>query len=232
MADHTLQSTIEIAGSLSPSLQSAINAAVSRLEEMSKETLEAAGASAQLAAKISTQETVLKNLEQGYADYIVTGQEGTEEAEQLASTIQELSGELTENRGTLDAAEKAARALSEPVETETDPEERIRELTAENRRLRKRIKQMREAAATSKKVEFSKIIFCGVSIVTILITVFSCWIIYSTMDASALAYLIPAVFAEMASATGFYYTKAKAENKIKLMNANGVQPEADNFNDF
>ena len=45
-------------------------------------------------------------------------------------------------------------------------------------------------------------------------------------------YLIPAVFAEMASATGFYYTKAKAENKIKLMNANGVQPEADNFNDF
>ena len=63
-------------------------------------------------------------------------------------------------------------------------------------------------------------------------TVFSCWIIYSTMDTSALAYLIPAVFAEMASATGFYYTKAKAENKIKLMNANGVQPEADNFNDF
>ena len=116
MADHTLQSTIEIAGSLSPSLQSAINAAVSRLEEMSKETLEAAGASAQLAAKISTQETVLKNLEQGYADYIVTGQEGTEEAEQLASTIQELSGELTENRGTLDAAEKAARALKTPKE--------------------------------------------------------------------------------------------------------------------
>lgn len=120
----------------------------------------------------------------------------------------------------------------EPVETGTDPEERIQELTAENRRLRKQIKRMREAAAASKKVEFSKIIFCGVSIVTISITVFSCWIIYSTMDTSALSYLIPAVFAEMASATGFYYTKAKAENKIKLMNANGVQPEADNFNDF
>lgn len=29
----------------------------------------------------------------------------------------------------------------EPVETETDPEERIRELTAENRRLRKQIKR-------------------------------------------------------------------------------------------
>ena len=55
----------------------------------------------------------------------------------------------------------------EPVETGTDPEERIQELTAENRRLRKQIKRMREAAAASKKVEFSKIIFCGVSIVTI-----------------------------------------------------------------
>lgn len=119
----------------------------------------------------------------------------------------------------------------EPVETGTDPEERIQELTAENRRLRKQIKRMREAAAASKKVEFSKIIFCGVSIVTISITVFSCWIIYSTMDTSALAYLIPAVFAEMASATGFT-TRRPAENKIKLMNANGVQPEADNFNDF
>ena len=72
----------------------------------------------------------------------------------------------------------------EPVETGTDPEERIQELTAENRRLRKQIKRMREAAAASKKVEFSKIIFCGVSIVTISITVFSCWIIYSTMDLS------------------------------------------------
>ena len=43
----------------------------------------------------------------------------------------------------------------EPVETGTDPEERIQELTAENRRLRKQIKRMREAAAASKKVEFS-----------------------------------------------------------------------------
>jgi len=33
----------------------------------------------------------------------------------------------------------------------------------------------------------------------------------------------------MASATGFYYTKAKAENKIKLMALSGVQPEAHNF---
>lgn len=150
MADHTLQSTIEIAGSLSPSLQSAINAAVSRLEEMSKETLEAAGASAQLAAKISTQETVLKNLEQGYADYIVTGQEGTEEAEQLASTIQELSGELTENRSTLDAAEKAARALSETMDDAGGEAETLRSTISKQEDTLQQLKQRYVDVATEQ----------------------------------------------------------------------------------
>lgn len=150
MADHTLQSTIEIAGSLSPSLQSAINAAVSRLEKMSKETLEAAGASAQLAAKISTQETVLKNLEQGYADYIVTGQEGTEEAEQLASKIQELSGELTENRGTLDAAEKAARALSETMDDAGGEAETLRSTISKQEDTLQQLKQRYVDVATEQ----------------------------------------------------------------------------------
>lgn len=150
MADHTLQSTIEIAGSLSPSLQAAINAAVSRLEEMSKETLEAAGASAQLAAKISTQETVLKNLEQGYADYVVTGQEGTEEAEQLASTIQELSGELTENRGTLDAAEKAAHALSETMDDAGGEAETLRSTISKQEDTLQQLKQRYVDVATEQ----------------------------------------------------------------------------------
>ena len=122
------------------------------------------------------------------------------------------------------------RAKAQEVDT-PDPDERIRELCEENRRLRKQIRQLK-AAAAKKKVEFSKLVFLGVSIVTIAITVFSCRMIWLTMDTSALAYLIPAVFAEMASATGFYYSKAKAENKIKIMAASGVQPEPSNFNEF
>ena len=113
--------------------------------------------------------------------------------------------------------------------TTEDPQIQIEQLKEENRRLRKQIRQLKAAAAEKKKVEFSKLVFLGVSIVTIAITVFSCRMIWLTMDTSALAYLIPAVFAEMASATGFYYTKAKAENKIKLMALSGVQPEAHNF---
>ena len=116
--------------------------------------------------------------------------------------------------------------------TTEDPQIQIEQLKEENRRLRKQIRQLKAAAAAKKKVEFSKLVFLGVSIVTIAITVFSCRVIWLTMDTSALAYLIPAVFAEMASATGFYYSKAKAENKIKLMAASGVQPEPSNFNDY
>lgn len=89
--------------------------------------------------------------------------------------------------------------------------------------------EKQETAAGKKKVEFSKIIFVGVSVLTLAITVYSCCLIWITKDTSALAYLIPAVFAEMASATGFYYTKAKAENKIKLMALYGVKPEASDF---
>jgi TP901 family phage tail tape measure protein len=117
---------------------------------MSKETLEAAGASAQLAAKISTQETVLKNLEQGYADYIVTGQEGTEEAEQLANTIQELSGELTENRGTLDAAEKAARALSETMDDAGGEAETLRSTISKQEDTLQQLKQRYVDVATEQ----------------------------------------------------------------------------------
>jgi len=67
-----------------------------------------------------------------------------------------------------------------------------------------------------KKFEFSKLIFAGVSIMTISVVIFSCRMIYITSDLSPLAYLIPSVFAELATATGFYYKKAQKENEIKL----------------
>lgn len=124
------------------------------------------------------------------------------------------------------------REYEEPTDQEMDQDEQIQRLKDENRMLRKQIRQLKAAAAAKKKAEFSKLIFVGVSVVTVAITVFSCRMIWITMDTSALAYLIPAVFAEMATGTGFYYSKAKAENKIKLMAANDVKPEAANFNEF
>lgn len=129
-------------------------------------------------------------------------------------------------RGEYEALEATATGDAE------DPQAQIERLTLENQRLRKQIRQLKAAAKLNKKVEFSKLIFVGVSVVTVAIVLFSCRMIWLTMDTSALGYLIPAVFTEMAAATGFYYSKAKAENKIKLMAAAGVQPEAANFNDM
>ena len=123
-----------------------------------------------------------------------------------------------------------AKTAATGEESLEELEEQIQKLTEENLGLRKQIRQLKRTAAARKKLEFSKLIFMGVSVVTMAITVFSCRMIWLTMDTSALAYLIPAVFAEMASATGFYYTKAKAENKIKLMARSGVKPEASDFN--
>lgn len=71
---------------------------------------------------------------------------------------------------------------------------------------------MKRRAKGKKKIAFSKIIFAGVSIMTISVVIFSCRMIYITGDLSPLAYLIPSVFAELATATGFYYKKAEREN--------------------
>lgn len=109
----TLQSTIEISGVLSPSLQAAINAAVDRLAEMSEETLESADAATRLVAEMSEQETVLKNLQKAYAGYVANGEESSEQAQDLADRIRTVSGELDDNRETLQAAEKAAKRLTE-----------------------------------------------------------------------------------------------------------------------
>lgn len=72
-----------------------------------------------------------------------------------------------------------------------------------------------------KKMEFSKKAFIGVSILVSVVVVFSMYMIWVTRDLSPLAYLIPSVFVELATATGFYYDKARRENEIKI-NKGGV----------
>ena len=66
------------------------------------------------------------------------------------------------------------------------------------------------------KREFSKLILYVVGAVTVGVTAFTLIMVWKTENLEPLAYLIPAIFAELATATGFYYSKAKAENRIKL----------------
>lgn len=77
-------------------------------------------------------------------------------------------------------------------------------------------------AKNKKKMEFSKKIFYMMTVFTVAVIVYSMALMWKTNDSSALAYLIPSVVGELGVATGFYFSKAKAENKIKLAKKYGV----------
>lgn len=80
-------------------------------------------------------------------------------------------------------------------------------------------------------MEFSKKILVVAAFVNVTVIVFTFIMIWRTCDLSPLAYLIPAVAAETATGTGFYYAKAKVENRIKLMKHYKVEPTEQSFNE-
>lgn len=79
--------------------------------------------------------------------------------------------------------------------------------------------------------EFSKKILIVAGIINTVVIVFTMIMIWRTLDLSPLAYLIPSVAAEVATGTGFYYSKAKVENRIKLMRQNKVTPNETHFSE-
>ena len=115
----TLTQEIEISGVLDSSLQAAIQKAIQDLNKMSAETLKSASAGEKLAATIKSQETELKIAQRAYADYAMSGKEGTEEAQQLAQQIETLSRELDGNKGKLESAYAAAEKLARPKPRQT-----------------------------------------------------------------------------------------------------------------
>ena len=78
-------------------------------------------------------------------------------------------------------------------------------------------------------MEFSKKILIVAAIINILVVGFSCVMIFITRDLSPLCYLIPSVAGEVATGTGYYYAKAKAENKLKLMQQYNIKMTEDSF---
>jgi hypothetical protein len=82
-----------------------------------------------------------------------------------------------------------------------------------------------------KKVEFSKKILIVAGIINICVIIFTFLMVWRTSDLSPLEFLIPSVAAEVSVGTGFYYSKAKIENKIKLMKSNKVPISEKSFNE-
>lgn len=79
--------------------------------------------------------------------------------------------------------------------------------------------------------EFSKKILIVAGIINTVVIGFTMVMIWRTLDLTPLAYLIPLVAAEVATGTGFYYSKAKVENRIKLMKQNKVTPNDTHFSE-
>ena len=79
--------------------------------------------------------------------------------------------------------------------------------------------------------EFSKRILIVAGVMNAVVIIFTMIMIWRTLDLSPLAYLIPSVAAEVATGTGFYYSKAKVENRIKLMKQNKVTPNDTHFSE-
>ena len=83
-----------------------------------------------------------------------------------------------------------------------------------------------------QKMEFSKKIMIFAMVINTAVIIFTCVMVVITLDLSPLMYLIPSVAAEVATGTGFYYSKAKTENRIKLMKSNGIKPNEESFRDY
>lgn len=82
-----------------------------------------------------------------------------------------------------------------------------------------------------KKLEFSKKILIIAGVINVVVIAFTLLMIWRTNDTTPLSYLLPSVAAEVATGTGFYYNKAKVENRIKLMKAYKVDPTEQAFSD-
>ena len=88
-----------------------------------------------------------------------------------------------------------------------------------------------------KRMEFSKKVFYIITTLFIIVLIYSMALMWKTDTTDGLAYLIPSVGAIAATATGFYYWKARAENLVKLskkynMSLEEIKETEQNFNDF
>ena len=107
-----LEAKLNISGELDASLKSAIQAAADRMEQMSEAADKAEGATAALNNMIKQQEKTLKAATAQYQSYILSGEQSTKEAQDLASGIMALSDDLARNKDALNAAEQAAKSLA------------------------------------------------------------------------------------------------------------------------
>lgn len=115
-----LETVIRISGNLDASLRRVIEQAAENIEKLNEAAKQSAGAVDGLSDTISDQSKELKQAQKEYANYILRGEESSEQAQELADRIKSLSKELRTNKSTLAAAERAAQQLAESYDDTSD----------------------------------------------------------------------------------------------------------------
>lgn len=107
-----LEAKLSISGELEASLKNAIKAAEKNMETFKTAADKAEGATAALNNTIKSQEKSLRAAQKMYQSYVLSGDQASKEARDLATAIDELSWDLENNKAALSAAEGAARGLA------------------------------------------------------------------------------------------------------------------------
>lgn len=111
-----LEANIHLGGELDRSLRTAIDRAVDALNNIDESALRAAQAASELTDELSDQRAALKAAQRQYAAYVLSGEEGSQAAEELADSIRALSSDLNRNESRMRAAQEAAQRLANDMD--------------------------------------------------------------------------------------------------------------------
>lgn len=120
MSGKTLETKVAIAGDVDPSIQKAMDRVASEIDRLSAASERAADAVDKYNDQMNDQKAALKAAQKQYASYVLTGEESSDQAQELAEIIKQLSDDLKKNKSAMAAAEKAAEALGEENDDAAD----------------------------------------------------------------------------------------------------------------
>ena len=112
MAGREFNATISINGQVDASVIRAVADISGELETLQRTALESASATDRLSATIDLQSDELKKAQRAYQDYILSGEQSSEQAQELKEKIEQLANELGNNKRKLSDAEEAAENLA------------------------------------------------------------------------------------------------------------------------
>lgn len=119
----TLSNAVLAAKNQQAAIQNELDATTKKLADLENENKQAASSFGQLADKIDRQEKSLGDLKRAYSNVVLSQGKNSDEAKKLANEIENLSGELADNKKKLNDAENAADDLDKTLEKVDDSAE-------------------------------------------------------------------------------------------------------------